>query len=42
MYHSIKKDFFGEASKNDVQNFVSECVVSQQNKGELFKTLGLL
>jgi hypothetical protein len=41
-YHRIKKDFFWEGLKTDVQNFVFECVVFQQNKGETIKTPGLL
>ena len=28
-YHGIKKDFFWEGLKNDVQNFVSACLVCQ-------------
>jgi hypothetical protein len=38
----IKKFFFWEGIKTDVQIFMSECVVCQQNKGETIKTLGLL
>jgi hypothetical protein len=30
----IKKDFLWKGIKNDVQMFVSECVVYQKNKGE--------
>ena len=41
-YHWIKKDFFWEVIKHDVQNFVFEYVVCQQNKGETIKTLFLL
>ena len=41
-YDMIKKDFFGEGLKTNVQNFVTKCVVCQQNKGETIKTLGLL
>jgi hypothetical protein len=41
-YHRIKKDFFWEGLKTDVQKFVSECVVFQQNKGETIKMSGLL
>ena len=40
--HSIKKHFFWEGLKIDVQKFVFECVVYQQNKGETIKTPGLL
>jgi hypothetical protein len=38
----IKNDFFGEGLKIDVQIFLFECVVYQQNKGETIKTLNLL
>jgi hypothetical protein len=38
----IKIDFFWEGLKIDVQNFVSECLVWQQNKGETIKTPGIL
>jgi hypothetical protein len=41
-YHRIKKDFFWGGLKTDVQKFVSECVVYQQNKTETIKTPGLL
>ena len=41
-YHRVKKYFFGEGLKGDVQKFVVECLVSQRNKGETIKTLGLL
>jgi hypothetical protein len=41
-YHSVKKDFFGDGLKNDVQRFVVECLVCQQDKVETIKTLGLL
>jgi hypothetical protein len=41
-YHRIKKDFFWEGLKTDVQKFVFECVDCQQNKGETIKTPGLL
>ena len=34
--------FFWEGLKTDVQKFVSECVVFQQNKGETIKTPSLL
>jgi hypothetical protein len=42
MYHRIKKDIFWEGLKIDVQNYVSERLVYQQNKGETLKILGLL
>jgi hypothetical protein len=41
-YHRIKKDFFQEGLKIDVQKFVVECVVFQQNKRETIKTPCLL
>jgi hypothetical protein len=41
-YHRVKKDFFWDGLKTDVQMFVAECLVCQQNKVETIKTLGLL
>jgi hypothetical protein len=41
-YHGVKKEFFGDGLKTNVQSFVVECLVSQQNKVETIKTLGLL
>jgi hypothetical protein len=41
-YHRVKKDFFWDGLKTDVQRFVAECLVCQQNKVETIKTLGLL
>ena len=41
-YHRVKKDFFGDGLKYDVQKFVAECLVFQQNKVETIKTPGLL
>jgi hypothetical protein len=41
-YHRFKKDFFWEGLKEDVQQFVAECLVCQKNKGEIIKTPGLL
>ena len=41
-YHRVKKEFFWEGLKNDVQRFVAECLVCQQNKVEIVKTQGLL
>ena len=38
----VKKEFFGDGLKFDVQKFVAECLVCQQNKVETIKTLGLL
>jgi hypothetical protein len=41
-YHRVKKDFFWDGLKTNVQKFVAECVVCQQNKVETIKTPGLL
>jgi hypothetical protein len=41
-YHRVKKDFFWDGLKTDVKRFVAECLVCQQNKVEIIKTLGLL
>jgi len=41
-YHRVKKDFFGDGLKSDIQKFLVECLVCQQNKVETIKTLGLL
>jgi hypothetical protein len=41
-YHRVKKDFFGDGLKTDVQWFVVEFLVCQQNKVETIKTPGLL
>ena len=41
-YHRFKKDFFWDGLKSDIQKFVAECLVCQQNKVETIKTLGLL
>jgi len=41
-YHWVKKEFFWEGLKYDIQNFVAKCLVFQQNKVETMKTLGLL
>jgi hypothetical protein len=41
-YHRVKKDFFGDGLKTNVQRFVAECLVCQQNKVETIKTPGLL
>jgi hypothetical protein len=41
-YHRVKKDFFGDGLKTNVQRFVAECLVYQQNKVETIKTPGLL
>ena len=40
--HRVKKDFFWEGLKSDVQKFVVECLVCQQNKVETIKTPALL
>jgi len=41
-YHNIKKYFFREGLKENVQNFVAKCVVHQWKKGEKIKTPWLL
>ena len=41
-YHRVKKEFFWDGLKSDIQNFVAECLVCQQNKIETIKTSGLL
>ena len=42
IYQSVKKEFFWEGIKSDVQRFIAECLVYQQNKVETVKTPGLL
>ena len=41
-YHRVKKEFFWDGLKSDIQKFVAECLVYQNNKVETIKTLGLL
>jgi hypothetical protein len=41
-YHRVKKDFFWDGLKTNVQRFVAEFLVCQQNKVETIKTPGLL
>jgi hypothetical protein len=41
-YHRVKKDFFWDGLKINVQRFVAECLVCQKNKVETIKTPGLL
>ena len=41
-YHRVKNDFFWDGLKSDIQKFMAECLVFQQNKDETIKTLGLL
>jgi hypothetical protein len=36
-YHRVKKEFFGDGTKNDVQRFVEEYLVFQQNKVETLR-----
>ena len=31
-YHRVKKEFFWDGLKSDIQNFVAKCLVCQQNK----------
>jgi hypothetical protein len=41
-YHRVKKDFFWDGLKTDVQRFVAKCLVCQQDKVETIKTPDLL
>ena len=41
-YHRVKKEFFWDGLKSDIQNFVAEFLVFQQNKVETIKIPGLL
>ena len=41
-YHKIKKKFFWDDLKLDIQKFVAECLVCHENKVETIKTSGLL
>jgi len=41
-YHRVKKEFFWDGLKLDIQKFVAECLVFEQNKVEIIKTPGLL
>ena len=41
-YHRVKKEFFWDGLKFDIQKFVAQCLVCQQNKVETIKTSGLL
>jgi hypothetical protein len=41
-YHRVKKEFFWDGLKTNVQNFVVECLVCQQNKVETINTPSLL
>jgi hypothetical protein len=41
-YHRVKKDFFWDGLKNDVQWFVAECLFFQSNKVETVKTPSIL
>ena len=41
-YHRVKKEFFWDGLKSDIQKFLAECLVFQQNKVETIKTLSLL
>ena len=42
IYHRVKKELFWEGLKYDVLRFIVECLVFQQNKVEIVKTIGLL
>ena len=41
-YHRVKKEFFWDGLKLDIQKFVAKCLVFQQNKVETIKTPSLL
>ena len=41
-YHGVMKEFFWEGLRTNVQKFVGECLVFQQNKVGTIKTLGFL
>ena len=41
-YHRVKKDFFWDGLKSDIQRFVAKCLVCQQNKFVTIRTPGLL
>eukprot|EP00253_Pinus_taeda_P036062 PITA_36062 len=41
-YLRVKKEFFWEGLKSDIQKFVAECLIFQHNKVETIKTSGLL
>jgi len=41
-YHRVKKDFFWDGLKSNIQKFVAQCLVCQQNKVEPINTSGLL
>ena len=41
-YHKVRKEFFWDGLKFDIQKFAEECLVCQQNKVETINTPGLL
>jgi hypothetical protein len=41
-YHRVKREFFWDVLKTDVQRIMAECLVFQQNKVETIKTPCLL
>ena len=41
-YHRVGQEFFLDGLKSDIQKFVAECLVCQQNKVDTIKTPGLL
>jgi hypothetical protein len=41
-YHRVKREFFWDGLKTDVQRFLVECLVFQKNKVETIKTPGIL
>ena len=40
-YHRVKKEFFWDGFKSNIQKFVVDCLVFQQNKFETINTPGL-
>ena len=41
-YHGVKKEFFWDGLKTNIQKFVAKCLVCQQNKVGTIKTPALL
>jgi hypothetical protein len=41
-YHRVKREFFGDGLKTDVQRFAEECLVFQQNNVEIVKASGIV
>jgi len=40
-YDRVMKEFFWDGLKSDIQKFVAECLVFQQNRVEIIKTLSI-